>query len=192
MAAPSGLRFQWRTHGHAIGLSETEIPPSQCLQAAKSHRSIWIRGEALEELGAAQYSEDWATGLEEAAEKLREMLGTHRRLRELEADVAALRRDLVHLRDSRPIVIPVTTLAPEPVAVLRDIPVVVRPTEDGYLATLFDANIGMTGDTQEEAVENLKALLVDVFEQLEREESHLGPGPQRQLATLRTFLTRQD
>jgi len=192
MAVRSGARFQWPAHGHAGGVPQPETFGQACLQEAESNRFIPTIDEGWEELRAERYSQDWPTALGQAAEKLAEILEIHGRLRGLEADVAALRRDLVHLRDSRPIVVPITTLAPEPVAVLREIPVVVRPTEDGYLATLFDANIGMTGDTQEGAVENLKALLVDVFEQLEREENQLGPGPQRQLATLRSFIKRQD
>jgi hypothetical protein len=120
------------------------------------------------------------------------MLEIDLRLREVEAEVATLKKEFAGYRDSQSVVIPVTTLAPEPVTVLREIPVVVRPTEDGYQATLFDANIGMTGDTQEEAVENLKVLLVDVFEDLERDEDRLGPGPQRQLSVLTTFLKRRE
>ena len=38
------------------------------------------------------------------------------------------------------VVVPITTLEPEPIDLTRDIPIVVRPTDDGYLATFFDAN----------------------------------------------------
>ena len=88
-------------------------------------------------------------------------------------------------------VVPITTLEPEPFDLLRSIPVVVQPTDDGYLATFFDANIGMTGDTKEEAVANLRVLLADVFEELEREENRLGPQLVRQLAVLRSFMKRR-
>ena len=63
--------------------------------------------------------------------------------------------------------------------------------EDGYLATFFDANIGITGDTREEAVANLRLLLVDMFDDFETQESQLGPEPERQLAVLRVFIRRQ-
>jgi predicted DNA-binding antitoxin AbrB/MazE fold protein len=89
------------------------------------------------------------------------------------------------------VVVPITTLEPEPFDLARDIPVVVRPTDDGYLATFFDANIGMTGDTREEAVANLRLLLVDVFDELEKEEGQLGPKLVRQLAVLRSFMKRR-
>ena len=174
----------------------SDILRQPCLEAMEPAARMWMAGEGLGEFPAAQYSADWVAALRQAADKLAEkltdVLQMHRRLGQLRADVATLRKEFIERRDSHSLVVPVSTLAPEPLALLREIPVVVRPTEDGFLATLFDANIGMTGDTQEEAVENLKALLVDVFEQLEREENQLGPGPQRQLATLRSFIKRQD
>ena len=89
------------------------------------------------------------------------------------------------------VAVPITTLEPEPFDLARDIPVVVRPTNDGYLATFFDANIGMIGDTREEAVANLRLLLVDVFDELEKEEGQLGPTLVRQLAVLRSFMKRR-
>ena len=93
--------------------------------------------------------------------------------------------------ESPSLVVPITTLDPEPFDLLRDIPVVVQPTDDGFLATFFDANIGMTGDTREEAVTNLRLLLVDVFDELEKEEARLGPPLVRQLGVLRGFMKRR-
>ena len=93
--------------------------------------------------------------------------------------------------DVAAVVVPITTLEPEPFDLLHSIPVVVQPTTDGYLATFFDANIGITGDTKEESVVNLRLLLVDVFEELEREEAQLGPQLVRQLAVLRRFMKRR-
>lgn len=89
------------------------------------------------------------------------------------------------------IVVPITTLDPEPFELVREIPVVVTPDEDGYLATFSDADICMTGDTKEEAVENLRLFLVDIFDDLEAQESCLGPHPKRQLAVLRDFIHRR-
>ena len=88
-------------------------------------------------------------------------------------------------------VIPITTLAPEPYQILRDIPAVVEPAADGFIATFFDANISTSGDSQEEAVSNLRSLILDTFEFLAAEPADsLGPEPARQLAVLRVFLKR--
>ena len=88
-------------------------------------------------------------------------------------------------------VIPISTLAPEPYQLLRDIPAVVEGAGDGFIATFFDANISTSGDTEEEAVSNLRSLILDTFEYLDSETSDaLGPEPTRQLAVLRVFLRR--
>lgn len=88
-------------------------------------------------------------------------------------------------------IVPITTLAPEPLDLVRDISVVVQPVEHGFTATFFDVNISTSGDTQEEAVSNLKSLIVDIFKDLESEPpERLGPEPTRQLNVLRAFLRR--
>ena len=66
-----------------------------------------------------------------------------------------------------------------------------QASEGGFIATFFDANISTSGDTEEEAVSNLRSLILDTFEHLEsvpREE--LGPEPRRQLEVLKVFLVR--
>ena len=88
-------------------------------------------------------------------------------------------------------VVPITTLAPEPFDLLREFPMTVVPEDGGYLATFFDAGISMTGDTREEAVANLRMMLVDMFDDFEAQEHQLGPEPKRQLDVLRTFIRRQ-
>ena len=88
-------------------------------------------------------------------------------------------------------VVPITTLAPEPYEILRDIPAVVEPAGDGFVATFFDGNISTSGDTEVEAVSNLRSLILDIFEYLDGEPADsLGPEPARQLAVLRVFLKR--
>jgi hypothetical protein len=89
------------------------------------------------------------------------------------------------------ILVPITTLAPEPYQLLKDIPVVVQPVGDEFVATFFDANISTAGDTQEEAVSNVRSLILDTFEYFESEPPEaLGPEPTRQFGVLRNFLKR--
>lgn len=89
------------------------------------------------------------------------------------------------------VIVPITTLGEGPYQLVRDLPIVVQPIEDAYTATFFDANASMSGDTQEEAVESLKAYIVDLLEDLESEPPEsLGPGPARQLAALRAVIRR--
>jgi len=84
-----------------------------------------------------------------------------------------------------------TTLATPELNLLRDIPVIIEQTDSGFVATFFDANLSMSGDTQEEAFSNLRGLLVDVFDDLDSEPpDRLGPGPSTQLRVLRSFIVR--
>lgn len=85
--------------------------------------------------------------------------------------------------------VPITSFAPEPYEVIRHIPAVVQVCEGGFTAGFFDANIHASGDTEEEALCNLKSLILDVFESLQTESAaNLGPEPARQLAVLREFI----
>jgi len=59
---------------------------------------------------------------------------------------------------------------------------------DGFVASFFDANISASGETAQEAFENLKSLALDIFDSLSREApERLGPEPARQLAVLRSL-----
>ena len=83
----------------------------------------------------------------------------------------------------------IQTFEPELYELLRPITVAISDDGDGFMATFHDANISTTGDTEQEAFENLKSLILDVFDSLEREPpERLGPEPRRQLAVLRSFL----
>lgn len=112
------------------------------------------------------------------------------RLQSLEKQVEGLSAQVTQLGESRPLIIPITTLAPEPYELVHDIPVALQAAGDGFTATYFDANLATSGDTPEEALANLKELLLDVFEDLESEEDRLGPEPARQLAVLRSVMRR--
>ena len=87
------------------------------------------------------------------------------------------------------ILVPVTTFAPEPFELVKDILVVVQSTGEDFTASFFDANIHASGDTQEEAVANLKDVMLIMLRRFEKEPEHrLGPEPKRQLAVLRDFI----
>ncbi len=90
------------------------------------------------------------------------------------------------------ILVPISTLAPHPFTLLRDIPCLIQPADSGFLASFFDANISASGDTQQEALENLKSLLIDIYDDLVSEPPEkLGPEPARQLAVLKAVLKKR-
>jgi len=88
--------------------------------------------------------------------------------------------------------VPVATFAPEPFEVIKDFSVVVQPEEESFVATLFDANISSSGETQEEAVANLKDLILMVFQGFENEDDReLGPAMIRQKHVLQNLIRRK-
>jgi len=116
-------------------------------------------------------------------------------LAHLQGEVVKLRNELERLRDKKEsVIVPITTFAPEPYELRQEMKVVVQPSSDeSYVASLFDASLSMTGETETDAVANLKAWILDVYDDLEEQpEGALGSGPQRQLAVLRTFIQRRD
>jgi dCTP deaminase len=87
--------------------------------------------------------------------------------------------------------VPLTSLEPGRYELARDIPVVLQPSDDGFTATFFDANIGSSGDTEEEAIDNLRTLIIDTFELLESTQvEKLGREPRRRLKVLRSLIRK--
>lgn len=86
------------------------------------------------------------------------------------------------------------SLAPEPIEVIQEIPVVVRrigDEGDNFVATFHEANVNASGDTPEESVANLREILAANFQHfLSLPGSKLGPEPRRQLEVLKTFLRK--
>lgn len=110
------------------------------------------------------------------------------RVSRIERQLRRLTEHCKRLRDGESIVIPMTTLDPEPYQLLREVMVVVQPDgPDSFVATFFDANINASGNTQVDAVANLKDMMIVLFETLGKERK-LGRGPARQLAILRNLI----
>ena len=88
-----------------------------------------------------------------------------------------------------PMVATIQTFAPERYLLTRPIEVSIRETAEGFDAFFFDANIGASGDNEQEAFDNIKSMILDVFDSLSREApERLGPEPSRQLEVLRGFI----
>lgn len=89
-------------------------------------------------------------------------------------------------------IVPITSLAPEPFDVLKDIKAVIQPSGDEFMATFFDANINTAGCNEQEAIDNLKDLLVSRFQFLSEQPSEqLAPPLAKQIAVLREFIRRK-
>jgi len=94
------------------------------------------------------------------------------------------------LRES--VLVPITSFAPEPYSVLKEIRVVIQTDDDEFSATFFDANANAAGCNRVEALENLKDVLLSRFEYLsEQAPEKLAPPLAKQIAVLRQFIARR-
>jgi hypothetical protein len=112
-------------------------------------------------------------------------------LPEFEKRFQRIERELTNLRSSCIVVI--STFAPEPYDVLRPIYVTLRQSDgEEYCASFADANLHSSGDNEEEAIDNLRSLILDVYDSLTCEKPEdLGSEPVKQLAVLQSFLAKR-
>jgi hypothetical protein len=83
----------------------------------------------------------------------------------------------------------ITTFSPEPYELKRGLAMTIYPADDAYIASFFDAGIHSSGDNEQEAFDNLKSLILDVYDDLtSRSVEGLGPGPRRQRQVLEQFM----
>jgi len=76
---------------------------------------------------------------------------------------------------------------------LRKIPLRVDRDEEGcWTAFIEGSTIGMPGDTREQAVEELKGAMLDIYDEYSGDDPEiLGPGPAREWAVLQRYIGRQ-
>jgi predicted RNase H-like HicB family nuclease len=96
------------------------------------------------------------------------------------------RIEALEARDSSNLV-QIHTFAPEPYTVKKPIPIVVRPHDGEFLASFLDANVSSSGETEQEAFEGVKTLILDMLDQLQRQPK-LGPKLAHRLAVLQEFI----
>ena len=114
------------------------------------------------------------------------------RVERLEVMLQDVLKQLEVLHQSWGFVVPIQTFAPEPYEVLSPFSAVVKSSGDGYEASFFDANVHSSGDTEEEAISNLKSAILDMFDRLSdlERQGKLGPEPTRQLKVLSGYVNR--
>ena len=137
-----------------------------------------------------------ATSVEE---QLRALFGYTKRFDELCERVAGLESkvDQVLKRIGqlgalrRSFLVPIETLEPEPYEILRPFTAVVIEAEGEFEAAIFDLGIFVSGDTEEEAIANLKETLVDTVDRLNGlPDTRLGKGPLRQKNLLNKYVRK--
>lgn len=141
------------------------------------------------------YDDDWSSSVPRLIQKLAASI-TERKKQELRFNLLEILTKDLHsriqkLECAQTKIVPIDTFAPEPYVLLKPFRVSVQAVHNGFEAGWFDANIHTGGANEEEAVSNLKSLILDFFDSLSNEPVEtLGPEPKRQLAVIKTFVQR--
>lgn len=159
-----------------------------------SKHPFFSRGEAKPHVSHA-FSPDWANVVPDLIVKLvsdvAEKKKMELRFNLLEILTNDFQTRLHKLESVQTKIVPINTFAPEPYELLKTFLVSVNSVEGGFEAGWYDANIHTSGDNEEEAVANLKSLILDFFESFSKEQpDNLGVEPKRQLAVIKTFIKR--
>ena len=92
---------------------------------------------------------------------------------------------------SRPYVLSIHTLAPEPYFLARPIPVVIEQSAEDCVASFVEANVSASGCSAADAISGLKEIIVSRLESLGgTPAAKLGKPLLRQLAVLRDFVRK--
>jgi hypothetical protein len=111
-------------------------------------------------------------GLESKVEQVLKRIG----------ELGALRRSFL---------VPIESLEPEPYEITKPFTAVVMEAEGEFEAGIFDLSTFASGDTEEEAIANLKETLVDTVDRLNGlPDARLGKGPLRQKRLLNKCIRR--
>jgi hypothetical protein len=145
-----------------------------------------------ESRGTVQHKDDWPDNLRRAADRMADLLKIRHDVLRLNGQVGRLTTALETMKQSQGVIVPIQTFAPEPYDLTTPLFFVVRPDEQEYRASFFDANLSAMGDNESEAVANLKLLVLDTFDSLtSRPIKKLGPAPAKQLAVLQGLIRKR-
>jgi len=148
------------------------------------------RGQEKRKLGAVgDVVEHWHSKLYELINETTGYYKENLRISALENEIELLKNRITKLEENKSIIVPIETFAPESYELLKPFHIVLQQDEDEFIASFFEANLGASGDTQGEAIDNLKDIIITTFGILkEHEKSQLGPGPLHQLEVLEEFI----
>lgn len=122
----------------------------------------------------------WTEKLREIGERLSRVENL---LKDALKEVASLRAR------ERAIWVPIETVAPEPYELSRPITAVITSAGEEFEACFFDANLYGSGDTEEEAISDLKSVIVETFERLSAlPDEKLGPAMIKQKLVLGVYM----
>jgi hypothetical protein len=179
--------------GPSVG---SEMWSAETLGSVFALHGVIVQGGVSSPFGGfpQQASEQASTIAIELSGEIAEL---NRVIMEQSAEIRELKELVKDRNDTpRPILVPITTFAPHPFEVLKTIIAVVEPvipddpTEDcEYVAEYVEAHVGASGDTVQDAVDNLKDRLLSTLELLEKMPK-LSKRLEGQLAVLHSVIRR--
>jgi len=134
-----------------------------------------------------KWSEAFSEALFEHTKYIHEMVELRWQTTLLDKTLIDLRKRVERLEAVRTVLVPIQSLDPEPFELTKPILALVEPSDDEFIASFSDANIAATGETQGDAIANLKDMLVATFELLESEKK-LGAEMRRKQSVLAAFV----
>lgn len=136
--------------------------------------------------------EDWKSivfAIRDEIQGIFDKLPEINRINELQTEILSLKERLSRLEQCTPIIVPIDSLEPAPYIIRKPFHAVLRPCDNGFVASFYDANINASGETRGEAVLNLKDMIIAVYSTLKAHPKRcLGSEPKRQLSVLRSLI----
>jgi hypothetical protein len=142
---------------------------------------------------SAGYPENWPENVPSAIQELVQAVSERElRIDLLEIVVNELKASLRKIQSQQSSIAAINTFHPEPYELLKPLFISLQPVEMGFIAGWHDANIYSSGETEEEAVQNLKSQILDFFDSLSGEAPEkLGPEPKKQFSILGAFIRKK-
>jgi len=181
-------------------MPEIELFEETCPASQETYSSVWQEADVCLEKTKhgriSRFARNWEQETQDLMQAFNEELTSKwnliARLESLEKEVALLKDRCSLLEQLLPIPVMIQSLAPEPFELIKPVPVVVQRQGDDYIATFFDANLSASGETQVEAIWNLKDIIIGTFDILTiTDEGELGPGPLQQKRILEQFIDKK-
>lgn len=173
--APTLIDIQQGVFDHNLGCPQTseQLIPSTIDSDWRQHLSLALSRHALVFLERRQRERTQLTFIAHTLEEVREQL-----------------TELT----KAPMLVPLSTLAPEPYILPQPLQIVIREVApDDYVASLFDAGISSSGDTPEEAFANVREVIVFTLDLLaEYDEERLGAEMARKKRVLESLVQAAD
>jgi predicted RNase H-like HicB family nuclease len=123
----------------------------------------------------------WSSAIVSLKDDIRLLLG----------ELKEIKTEIQYLRNAKTFVVPLTNLAPGPMQMRLNIPATVEGDGEDFTATFTEANVSASGDTEADAIANLKESIVATYKILEAiPASEMSPLPARQWSVLKSAITR--